>query len=104
MARRFTDEQVLLCKANEGNVYSTRLFIYASFPRALHEPRASVFSNGTETPRTFQLEVTVVTVSMETMSHRHSTWDELWQHLTCVTRVPCDMAVAMVRFHVQEMC
>lgn len=77
MARRLTDEQVFLCKANEGNVYSTRLFIYASLPRALHAPWASVFSNGTEKPRTFQLQVTVVTVSVETMSHRRSTWDEL---------------------------
>lgn len=40
-------------------------------------PWASVFSNGTEKPRTFQLQVTVVTVSVETMSHRRSTWDEL---------------------------
>lgn len=77
MARRLTDEQVFLCKANEGNVYSTHLFIYTSLPRALHAPWASVCSNGTEKPRTFQLQVTVVTVSVETMSHRRATWDEL---------------------------
>lgn len=32
VARRLTDEHVLLCKANEGNVYSAYLFIYASLP------------------------------------------------------------------------
>lgn len=79
--------------------------IYLRFPpRALRAPWASVCINGTENQRTFQLQVTVVTVSVETMSHRYSTWDELWQHLTRVTNVSCDMAVAMVRLHVQETC
>lgn len=64
----------------------------------------SVCINGTERQRTFQLRVAAVTVSVETMNHRRSTWDALWQHLTCVTDVSCDMAVAMVRLHVQEMC
>lgn len=64
----------------------------------------SVCINGTEHQRTFQLQLTAVTVSVETMNHRHSTWDKLWQHLGRVTNVSCDMAVAMVRLHVQEMC
>lgn len=86
-------------------MFTARAYLFTpSLPRALRAPWASAFSNGTEKPRTFQLQVTVVTVSVETMSHRRSTWDELWQHLTCVTRVSCDMAVAMVRLHVQEMC
>lgn len=66
-------------------------------------PWESVCVNGTEHQRTFQLRV-AVTVSVETMNHRRATWDELWQHLTCVTNVSCDMAVAMVRLHVREMC
>lgn len=104
VARRLTDEQIFLCKANEGNVYGAHLFIYASLPWALHAPWAAACINGTENQKTFQLQVTVVTVSVETMSHRRSTWDELWQHLACVTSVSCGMAVAMVRLHVQEMC
>lgn len=64
----------------------------------------SVCINGTEHQRTFQLQLTAVTVSVETMNHRHSTWAELWQHLRRVTNVSYDMAVAMVRLHVQEMC
>lgn len=33
VAKRLTDEQIFLCKANEGNVYSEYLFIYASLPQ-----------------------------------------------------------------------
>lgn len=64
----------------------------------------SVCISGTENQRTFQLRVTVVTVSVETMNHTYSTWDELWQYLACSTNESCDMAVAMVRLHDQEMC
>ncbi|KAG5197586.1 hypothetical protein JEQ12_008315 [Ovis aries] len=56
---------------------------------------ASVCINGTGSQGTFQLRVAAVTVSVETMNHRRSTWDALWQHLTCVTDVSCDTAVAM---------
>lgn len=103
VARRLTDEHVFLCRANDSNVYSTLIYLH-SLPRALHVPWELVCINGTEHQRTFQLQVTAVTVSVETMNHRHSTWDELWQHLTRVTNVSHDMAVAMVRLHVQEMC
>lgn len=104
MAKRVTGEHVFLCRANEGNVYNAHLFIYASFSWGLHVIWESVCISGTENQRTFQLRVTVVTVSVETMNHTYSTWDELWQYLTCITNESCDMAVAMVRLHDQEMC
>lgn len=85
MAKRVTGEHAIFCKANEGNVDNAHLFIYVCLPWALHVIRDSVCISGTENQRTFQLRVTVVTVSVETMNHKYSTWDELWQYLTCVT-------------------